>query len=72
MECNCDLVWDVETDTCAICRVHLAEPCLRCQTDSKTEECVVVWESVHMPFIIAVWLYGSSKTIGVHFVNRTG
>lgn len=55
--------WDVECDSCAICRVHLmggfyfsfnllikkklknsfTEPCLGCQSDSKTDECVVVW-----------------------------
>ncbi|CAK5070866.1 unnamed protein product [Meloidogyne enterolobii] len=35
--------WDVECDTCAICRVHLMEACLRCQSESKAQECVVIW-----------------------------
>uniref|UniRef100_A0A183BW14 RING-type domain-containing protein n=1 Tax=Globodera pallida TaxID=36090 RepID=A0A183BW14_GLOPA len=35
--------WDVECDTCAICRVHLMEACLRCQSEAKAQECVVIW-----------------------------
>uniref|UniRef100_A0A914IB67 Anaphase-promoting complex subunit 11 RING-H2 finger domain-containing protein n=2 Tax=Globodera rostochiensis TaxID=31243 RepID=A0A914IB67_GLORO len=33
--------WDVECDTCAICRVHLMEACLRCQSEAKAQECVM-------------------------------
>ena len=27
--------WDVECDTCAICRVQVMDACLRCQSESK-------------------------------------
>ncbi|KIH50206.1 hypothetical protein ANCDUO_19717, partial [Ancylostoma duodenale] len=33
--------WDVDCDTCAICRVPLMEECLRCQADSSSTDCVV-------------------------------
>ena len=35
--------WDVECDTCAICRTNVMDPCLRCQNESRTDDCVVVW-----------------------------
>ena len=32
--------WDVECDTCAICRVQVMDACLRCQAENKVnEEC---------------------------------
>uniref|UniRef100_A0A2K6JSV8 cullin-RING-type E3 NEDD8 transferase n=2 Tax=Rhinopithecus TaxID=542827 RepID=A0A2K6JSV8_RHIBE len=34
--------WDVECDTCAICRVQVMDACLRCQAENKQEDCVVV------------------------------
>ncbi|XP_023336445.1 RING-box protein 2 [Eurytemora carolleeae] len=27
--------WDVECDTCAICRVQVMDACLRCQSETK-------------------------------------
>ncbi|CAI4226322.1 unnamed protein product [Auanema sp. JU1783] len=41
--------WDVECDTCAICRVHLMEECLKCQAESASE-CVVVWGECNHSF----------------------
>uniref|UniRef100_A0A0N5BBS1 RING-type domain-containing protein n=1 Tax=Strongyloides papillosus TaxID=174720 RepID=A0A0N5BBS1_STREA len=41
--------WDVECDTCAICRTKLMESCLRCQTGKISDDapgentCMVVW-----------------------------
>ena len=35
--------WDVECDTCAICRVQVMDACLRCQAENKHDDCVVVW-----------------------------
>ncbi|XP_061492878.1 RING-box protein 2 isoform X4 [Rhineura floridana] len=32
--------WDVECDTCAICRVQVMDACLRCQAENKQEDCV--------------------------------
>ncbi|XP_047421305.1 RING-box protein 2 isoform X4 [Sciurus carolinensis] len=34
--------WDVECDTCAICRVQVMDACLRCQAENKQEDCVVL------------------------------
>uniref|UniRef100_A0A8C6HZ65 RING-box protein 2 n=1 Tax=Mus spicilegus TaxID=10103 RepID=A0A8C6HZ65_MUSSI len=34
--------WDVECDTCAICRVQVMDACLRCKAENKQEDCVVV------------------------------
>ncbi|XP_064399998.1 RING-box protein 2-like [Halichondria panicea] len=42
--------WDVECDTCAICRVQVMDACLRCQTEGKQEECVVVWGECNHSF----------------------
>ncbi|TNN40806.1 RING-box protein 2 [Liparis tanakae] len=41
--------WDVECDTCAICRVQVMDACLRCQAENKQEDCV--GESVKCVFI---------------------
>ncbi|PRD20154.1 UNVERIFIED_CONTAM: RING-box protein 2 [Trichonephila clavipes] len=32
--------WDVECETCAICRVQVMDACLRCQAENKQEDCV--------------------------------
>ncbi|VDM58523.1 unnamed protein product [Angiostrongylus costaricensis] len=42
--------WDVDCDTCAICRVQLMEECLRCQAESSTADCVVVWGECNHAF----------------------
>ncbi|XP_003382651.3 PREDICTED: RING-box protein 2-like [Amphimedon queenslandica] len=42
--------WDVECDTCAICRVQVMDACLRCQSDKKQEECIVVWGECNHSF----------------------
>uniref|UniRef100_A0A0K0CWL5 RING-type domain-containing protein n=1 Tax=Angiostrongylus cantonensis TaxID=6313 RepID=A0A0K0CWL5_ANGCA len=42
--------WDVDCDTCAICRVHLMEECLRCQAEASTADCVVVWGECNHAF----------------------
>ncbi|KAL5475895.1 hypothetical protein EMCRGX_G025773 [Ephydatia muelleri] len=42
--------WDVECDTCAICRVQVMDACLRCQTENKQEECVVIWGECNHSF----------------------
>ncbi|XP_059519728.1 RING-box protein 2 isoform X4 [Myotis daubentonii] len=34
--------WDVECDTCAICRVQVMDACLRCQAENKQEDCVAL------------------------------
>uniref|UniRef100_A0A1I7UXL4 RING-box protein 2 n=1 Tax=Caenorhabditis tropicalis TaxID=1561998 RepID=A0A1I7UXL4_9PELO len=41
--------WDVECDTCAICRVHLMEECLRCQSEPNAD-CCVVWGDCNHSF----------------------
>ncbi|KAK5967649.1 RING-box protein 2 [Trichostrongylus colubriformis] len=42
--------WDVDCDTCAICRVQLMEECLRCQADASSTDCVVVWGDCNHAF----------------------
>ncbi|KJH47722.1 zinc finger, C3HC4 type [Dictyocaulus viviparus] len=42
--------WDVDCDTCAICRVQLMEECLRCQAEASTTDCVVVWGECNHAF----------------------
>jgi len=46
--------WDVECDTCAICRVQVMDACLRCQaenrSDKEQEECVVIWGECNHSF----------------------
>ena len=32
--------WDVECEVCAICRTPLMDPCLKCQTDNESDDCV--------------------------------
>uniref|UniRef100_A0A9L0SE69 Ring finger protein 7 n=2 Tax=Boreoeutheria TaxID=1437010 RepID=A0A9L0SE69_HORSE len=39
--------WDVECDTCAICRVQVMDACLRCQAENKQEDCVGKVSSLH-------------------------
>uniref|UniRef100_A0AC35GL56 RING-type domain-containing protein n=1 Tax=Panagrolaimus sp. PS1159 TaxID=55785 RepID=A0AC35GL56_9BILA len=56
--------WDVECDTCAICRVNLMEACLRCQSDSKSDECVVVWGECNHSFhncCMALWVKQNNR-----------
>ena len=35
--------WDVESDTCSICRGNLNELCLECQTKPTNGECTIAW-----------------------------
>ncbi|GIY23794.1 RING-box protein 2 [Caerostris extrusa] len=62
--------WDVECDTCAICRVQVMDACLRCQAENKQDDCVVVWENVITHFIIAACLYGLLNLCGESFTKN--
>jgi RING-box protein 2 len=42
--------WDVECEVCAICRTALMDSCLKCQTDNKHDDCVVVWGDCNHSF----------------------
>jgi len=42
--------WDVDCDTCAICRVHVMDACPKCQGENKQDECVVVWGDCNHSF----------------------
>ena len=35
--------WDVESDTCSICRGNLNELCLECQTKPTGSDCTIAW-----------------------------
>lgn len=84
--------WDVECDTCAICRVHLmghsftiqvlywrnylcvantysttlhiSDACLRCQSENKQDDCVVVWGECNHSFhncCMALWVKQNNR-----------
>ncbi|GAU88950.1 hypothetical protein RvY_01556 [Ramazzottius varieornatus] len=58
--------WDVHSDSCAICRVMLMEPCLNCQVNNKTS-CVVVWGECNHAFhncCMAAWIKSGSSSSG--------
>ncbi len=56
--------WDCECDTCAICRVHVMDACLRCQADNKQEDCVVVWGECNHSFhncCMSLWVQQNNR-----------
>ena len=56
--------WDVECDTCAICRVHVMDACLKCQADNKQDECVVVWGECNHSFhncCMSLWVQQNNR-----------
>lgn len=56
--------WDVECDTCAICRVQVMDACLRCQADNKQDECVVVWGECNHSFhncCMSLWVKQNNR-----------
>jgi len=64
--------WDVECDTCAICRVQVMDACLRCQAESKADsrhssaakDCVVVWGECNHSFhqcCMSLWIKQSNR-----------
>jgi len=56
--------WDVDCDTCAICRVHVMDACLKCQADNKQDECVVVWGECNHSFhncCMSLWVQQNNR-----------
>ncbi|XP_046854146.1 RING-box protein 2-like [Xenia sp. Carnegie-2017] len=56
--------WDVECDTCAICRVQVMDACLRCQANCKQDECVVVWGECNHSFhncCMSLWVVQNNR-----------
>merc|ERR1711974_418766 len=64
--------WDVECDTCAICRVQVMDACLRCQAEQKSDsrlssaakDCVVVWGECNHSFhqcCMSLWIKQSNR-----------
>jgi len=62
--------WDVECDTCAICRVQVMDACLRCQGESKVDakgggkDCVVVWGECNHSFhhcCMSLWIKQNNR-----------
>uniref|UniRef100_V9IFG5 RING-box protein 2 n=1 Tax=Apis cerana TaxID=7461 RepID=V9IFG5_APICE len=68
--------WDVECDTCAICRVQVMDACLRCQAESKK---MIVdrivsssGENAIIHFIIVACHFGCNRIIVVHYASKNG
>ena len=56
--------WDVDCDTCAICRVHVMDACLKCQADNRADECVVVWGECNHSFhncCMSLWVQQNAR-----------
>ncbi|XP_071838365.1 RING-box protein 2-like [Apostichopus japonicus] len=56
--------WDVECDECAICRAQVMDDCLRCQTENKQGECVVVWGECNHSFhncCMSLWVKQNNR-----------
>ncbi|KAJ8030175.1 RING-box protein 2 [Holothuria leucospilota] len=56
--------WDVECDECAICRAQVMDACLRCQTENKQGECVVVWGECNHSFhncCMSLWVKQNNR-----------
>ena len=51
--------WDIEVDTCAICRNYIMEPCIGCQAEQCDDVCEPVWGACNHTFhfhCITRWL----------------
>ncbi|CAG2120613.1 unnamed protein product [Medioppia subpectinata] len=56
--------WDCECDTCAICRVQVMDACLRCQSESRSDDCVVVWGECNHSFhncCMSLWVQQNNR-----------
>eukprot|EP01013_Petalomonas_cantuscygni_P025301 TRINITY_DN4720_c0_g1_i1.p1 TRINITY_DN4720_c0_g1~~TRINITY_DN4720_c0_g1_i1.p1 ORF type:complete len:138 (+),score=5.29 TRINITY_DN4720_c0_g1_i1:210-623(+) len=51
--------WDMVVDTCAICRNHIMDPCLECQSNQSASSCDPAWGTCNHAFhrhCITRWL----------------
>lgn len=56
--------WDVHSDVCAICRVNVMNVCPTCQTENRTNDCVIVWGTCNHSFhncCIVKWIKRNNR-----------
>ena len=52
--------WDVECDTCAICRVQVMDACLRCQSETKETVEIISFYENPLDTYVACYLFAKS------------
>uniref|UniRef100_A0A1I8GD12 RING-box protein 2 n=2 Tax=Macrostomum lignano TaxID=282301 RepID=A0A1I8GD12_9PLAT len=56
--------WDVQCDTCAICRIQVMDACSRCQSENNSDSCVVVWGNCSHSFhncCMSLWVKKNNR-----------
>lgn len=56
--------WTIESDMCAICRAPVLDSCLKCETEGKADDCVIVWGRCNHSFhncCMEKWIQKSNR-----------
>ena len=52
--------WDIEVETCAICRNNLIDPCIECisnAAEGTVPDCTIAWGKCNVCFILVLFLF---------------